>query len=86
MSSANNPTRVVAIGESGSTQQQIITALSSSSQVEFELTDVIVPTENLVLDVRNNNPEILIVDHHVGEESVLDVIDTLSLQFPDAAI
>lgn len=86
MSSANNPTRVVAIGESGSTQQQIITALSSSSQVEFELSDVIVPTENLVLDVRNNNPEILIVDHHVGEESVLDVIDTLSLQFPDTAI
>lgn len=86
MSSTNNPTRVVAIGESGSTQQQIITALGASNQVEFELSDVIVPSENLTLDVRNNNPEIILIDHKVGEESVLDVIDTLGIQFPDAAI
>jgi len=80
MTAANNPTRVVAVGESSSTQDQIVNALGSSTQSDFELVDVIVPSENLVRDVRTADPKLIIIDYQTGEQSILDIIDDLTLQ------
>ena len=86
MTAANNPTRVVAIGEPSSTQDQIVNALSSSQQTDFQLVDVIMPSENLVRDVRNAAPKLIIIDYQTGEQSILDVIDDLTLQLPEIAV
>ena len=51
MTAANNPTRVVAIGEPGPTQDQIATALSTSAQIDFELVDVIVYLQNSIIAI-----------------------------------
>ena len=53
MTAANNPTRVVAVGESSSTQDQIIYALDSSNQTEFQLVDVIVPNDARIIDAKD---------------------------------
>jgi pilus assembly protein CpaE len=86
MTAASNLTRVVAVGESGSTQEQVIYALDSSNQSEFQLVDVIVPGENLVRDIRNANPRIIVIDYQTGEQSILDIIDELTLQVPGIAV
>jgi pilus assembly protein CpaE len=86
MTAANNPTRVVAIGEPNPTQDQIVNALGASAQTDFQLVDVIVPSENLVRDIRAADPKLLIVDYQTGEKSILDIIDDLSLQIPEIAI
>ena len=86
MTAANNPTRVVAIGEPNPTQDQIVNALGASAQTDFQLVDVIVPSENLVRDIRAADPRLIIVDYQTGEQSILDIIDDLSLQIPEIAI
>jgi pilus assembly protein CpaE len=86
MTAANNPTRVVAIGEPSPTQDQIVNALGTSAQADFQLVDVIVPSENLVRDIRSAEPKLIIVDYQTGEQSILDIIDDLSLQIPEIAI
>ena len=86
MAAANNPTRVVAIGESSSTQDQIVNALSASAQSDFQLVDVIVPNDNLVREVRTADPRLIIIDYQTGEQSILDVIDELSMQVPEISI
>jgi pilus assembly protein CpaE len=87
MSAAKQPTRIVTIGKPGPTQQQIVSALNSSATLnEFELVTVLEPSESLVFDLRSAVPEIAIVDHLVGPESILDVIDEISSSFPDIAI
>jgi pilus assembly protein CpaE len=87
MSASTKPTNVVTIGESGPTQQQIIAALSSSSITnEFDLVEVLQPSEDLIKDVRSANPGIVLVDHQVGPESFLDVIDDVGSQIPEVAI
>jgi pilus assembly protein CpaE len=87
MSASNQPTRLVTIGESGPTQQQIIAALSSSSVTnEFDLVDVLQASEDLIRDIRSANPGIVLVDHQVGPESFLDVIDDVGSQLPEVAI
>ena len=86
MTAANNPTRVVAIGEPNPTQDQIVNALGASAQTDFQLVDVIVPSENMVRDIRSANPKLIIVDYQTCEQSILDIIDDLSLQIPEIAI
>ncbi len=87
MSAASQSTRVVTIGESGPTQQQIIAALSSSSITnEFDLVDVLQPSEDLIRDIRSANANIVLVDHQVGPDSFLDVIDDIGSQLPEVAI
>jgi pilus assembly protein CpaE len=86
MTAANNPTRVVAIGEQSPTQDQIVNALGAAAQAEFQLVDVIVPGDSLVRDIRSAEPELIIVDYQTGEQSILDIIDDLSLQIPEIAI
>ena len=86
MAAASNPTRVVAIGEPSSTQEQIINALSTSAQTEFVLADVIVPGDNLVRDIRAAAPKLIVIDYQAGELSILEIIDDLSLQIPEIPI
>jgi pilus assembly protein CpaE len=86
MTAANNPTRVVAVGESSSTQDQIVNALGSSTQTDFQLVDVIVPGDDLVRDIRTAGPKLIIIDYQPGDQSILDLIDDLSLQLPEVAV
>lgn len=86
MDSSSNPTKVLTIGDPGPTQQQITTALSSSAQTEFKLVDVMNYVDNLVRDIRSANPQIIMVDHKIGEHSVLDIIDEVTMQFPEVAV
>jgi len=87
MSASKNINRVVTIGRSSPTQQQIVAAISGSSTAdEFELTDVLEPSENLIAEIRATTPNIILIDHQVGPESILDVIDEVGDNFPDAAI
>ena len=84
MAATGNLTRVVAIGDPGPTQQQITTALSA--QDEFQLVDILASTERLVREVRAAEPDIILVDHLLGGQPTLDIIDDLALQFPKTSI
>jgi pilus assembly protein CpaE len=84
MNNPDRPIRVVAICEPGATQQQITTALSSLP--DFQLVDVLMTTERLVRELRAAEPDIILIDHQLGETSSLDLIDDLVFQFSDAAI
>ena len=84
MAATGNLTRVVAIGDPGPTQQQITTALSA--QDEFQLVDILASTERLVREVRAAEPDIILVDHVLGGQPTLDIIDDLALQFPKTSI
>lgn len=84
MAATGNLTRVVAIGDPGPTQQQITTALSA--QDEFQLVDILASAERLVREVRAAEPDIILVDHLLGGQPTLDIIDDLALQFPKTSI
>lgn len=84
MTSTNKPTRVVAICELGPTQQQIATAISS--QQEFILEDVLITQERMIRDIRALEPDIILIDHNLGGQSTLDIIDDIALQFPMSAL
>ncbi|MCJ7702911.1 MAG: AAA family ATPase [Anaerolineales bacterium] len=87
MSATNQPKRVVTVGEPGPTQQQILAALSSPTlQSEFELVEVLEPSSDIARKVRSSTPDIVLVDHQVGPESFLDVIDEIGDQLPDVAV
>jgi pilus assembly protein CpaE len=86
MTAANVPNRIVAIGDPGANQEQIVAALSPTSQSDFNLVDVIVPSENLVRDILAAEPQLILVDSQTGEQSILDIIDDLTLQIPQVAI
>jgi len=87
MSATPQLTRLVTIGESGPTQQQIVAALSSTATLdEFELVETLDASEDLVRQVRSANPDIILIDHQLGAESFLDVIDDLGDHLPDIAI
>lgn len=76
--------RVVAIGDAGPIQEQIISALSN--QDEFELVDVITSNDRLMREVHTNEPDVILVDHVLAGDPTLDIIDDLALQNPQAAI
>ena len=76
--------RVVALCDPGATQQQITEALNS--QNEFTLVDVLASKEMLSRQIRAVEPDILLVDSQLGNESTMDIIDDLALQFPTAAV
>lgn len=84
MSDSDNPTRVLLIGDPGPVQQQITTALGS--QAEFQLVELLVSVERLARDVYAAEPDIILVDHQLGEQPTLDMIHELALQFPDVAV
>lgn len=76
-------TRVLLIGASGPTQQQISAALSNN--VGFTLVDVLTTTERLAREIFSNEPEIILVDHSIESEQAtqLDVISEIAQQYPE---
>jgi pilus assembly protein CpaE len=84
MSPANKQIRVVALCDPGATQQQITEALNTEN--EFSLVDILASKEMLARQIRAAEPDILLVDSQLGNESTMDIIDDLALQFPSAAI
>lgn len=84
MKSSLNPARVVAIGDAGPIQEQIVSALGA--QEEFQLVDLINSSERLLREVHTNEPDVILVDHILAGEPTLDIIDDLALQNPQAAI
>ena len=84
MPTTSKNTRVVAICEAGSTQQQVTSALTA--QPEFSLVEVLESTDKLVRQLRAVEPDIVVIDHTLGGDPTLDIIDDLALQFPQAAV
>ena len=84
MPDASNRTKVVAIVEPGATQQQITAALSS--QPDFQLSDLLSSLEKVAQEIRAAGPEIILLDHQIGGQPTLDILDDLALQFPEVAI
>jgi len=84
MPTTNKSSRVVAICEAGGTQQQINSALTA--QPEFTLVEMLESTDKLVRQLRAVEPDIIIIDHTLGGDPTLDIIDDLALQFPQAAV
>lgn len=83
MSDTSNPITVVAIADDQSIQQQITSALSS--QQGFQLVAVLDNLENVTQEIPSLQPQIIILDHQVDEQSTLDTIDELAFKFPDIA-
>ena len=84
MSENDDPIRVVAIANPGPTQQQIQAALGSLP--DFLLVSMLTFTDKLFRELRSAEPDILLIDHLVGDTSSLSLVDDLVLQFPDTAV
>jgi pilus assembly protein CpaE len=84
MSPANKPIRVIALCDPGPTQQQITETLNA--QTEFTLVDILSSKEMLARQIRTAEPDILLVDSQLENESTMDIIDDLALQFPTSAV
>jgi pilus assembly protein CpaE len=84
MNPANKQIRVIALCDPGATQQQITEALNS--QTEFVLADILSSKDMLAKQLRAVEPDIILVDSVLENESTLDIIDDLALQFPNASV
>ncbi len=84
MSPENKQIRVVALCDPGATQVQITEALNA--QNEFILVDVLASKEMLARQIRAAEPDILLVDSQLENESTMDIIDDLAIQFPTASV
>lgn len=80
----NAPSRVFVIADPGPTQQQVTSALSA--EAEFDLADLLTSPDRLVREVRAAEPDIILIDHELGGQPTLDIIDDIALQFPDMAL
>ena len=84
MSQVGNPTKVIAFVEPGQVQQQIKTALGSDQG--FELAAELHSMENAVQGVYAAAPDIVLVDDRLAGRSSLDLVDELTLKFPDTPL
>lgn len=84
MSDLNKPSRVVVIVDPGAVQQQITSAINSQS--EFLLIDALSSPERLAREIGAAKPDIIIIDHNLNEQSTLDMVDELAMQFPEIAL
>jgi len=84
MTNSSEPIRVIFVGDPGPVQQQITTALGS--QQEYVLVDILSSMERLFRDIRSSEPQIILVDHLMGNQPTLDIIDDINLQFPESPI
>lgn len=75
---------VVAIIDPGMTRHQMMSALQT--QIEFHLVTVIDNLENAAREIRSTQPEIIIIDHQLGDQPTLDIVDDLCIQFPNRAV
>ncbi len=84
MTEQNGSTPLVAIVEPGSTHEQIASALDS--QDEFEPVVILNTTNGWVKEVRDARPNIILIDAVIDGQPTLELIDDITIQFPDAAI
>ncbi len=84
MAEKSDRTRIVAVVEPGATQQQITAALGS--QPDFQLLDILPSTDKAAQEIRAVGPQIILVDHQLGGQPTLDILDDLALQFPEMAV
>lgn len=80
----NAPSRVFVVADPGPTQQQVTAALST--ETEFDLADLLTSPDRLVREVRAAEPDIILIDHELGGQPTLDIIDDIALQFPEMAL
>lgn len=84
MSHSSDYSRVLVISDPGPTYEQIASALSQ--QNSFQLIDLLTTMERLARDVHAAEPDIILVDHSLGGQTTMDIIDDLAMQFPDISI
>lgn len=84
MSVENGSTSLLAIVQPGSTQQQIATALDA--QKDFDPLVFVETLDGWMKSIRQVAPEIVLIDHTIQGKASLDLIDDISLQFPECAI
>src|SRR3970040_910266 len=79
-----SPIRVLVICDSGPVQEQVTAALGS--QPEFQLVDILTLSDRMMREVRAAEPELILVDHMVGGQSTLDLLDEIASTFPELAL
>jgi len=72
---------VIAIGSQESTRQQIQTALEASP--EFVLQELLSQSDGLIKHLHNEQPDLLVIEHSAYEESALDLMEEVSMLFPE---
>jgi pilus assembly protein CpaE len=81
---AVNPIRVLVICDTGPVQEQVTAALGN--QPDFQLVDLLTISDRLIREVRAAEPDLIVVDHMVGGQSTLDLIDELSSTFTESSV
>jgi pilus assembly protein CpaE len=76
--------RVVVVGDTGPIQEQVLTALNS--QADFELIEVLQAKDRLIRDIRAGEPHIVLVCPTLEGEAASDIIDDISMNFPEVVL
>jgi pilus assembly protein CpaE len=84
MDNEQNLTRVALLCEPNDTLTQVSAALAA--QNEFFFSGALSDLERLGPELTNMDPDIILIDHVIGGQVTLDIIDNLLTQFPEAAI
>jgi pilus assembly protein CpaE len=84
MPTTEKPVRLLAIASQGPTLDQIVAAMGA--QNEFVLITVLNSLEKLGREIHAAEPDLILIDHQVGGQPTLDVIDDIALQFPETPL
>jgi pilus assembly protein CpaE len=84
MPHSSDYSRVLVISDPGPTYEQIASALGQ--QNNFQLVDLLTSMDRLARDVHAAEPDIILIDHTLGGQSTMEIIDDMALQFPDISI
>jgi len=84
MTSTNNSSRVVMIGDPGPVLQQITAAFDS--QTEFQMSGVLSTLDRLAREIGAAKPNLILLDHQLNQQPTIDIIDDIAVEFPDSPI
>ena len=84
MPEQNGSSPLVAMVEPGSTHEQISNALNA--QDEFQPVVILDSVNGWVKEIREAKPDIILIDAVLDGQPTLELIDDITLQFPDATI
>ena len=84
MPEQNGSSPLVALVEPGSTYEQISNALNA--QDEFQPVVILDSLNGWVKEIREAKPDIILIDAVLDGQPTLELIDDITLQFPDATI
>jgi pilus assembly protein CpaE len=84
MTEQNGSSPLVALVEPGSTHEQITNALNT--QDEFQPVVILESMNGWVKEIRDAKPDIILVDAEMDGQSTMELIDDITLQFPETAI